>query len=496
MKNHFKFFLAIGLFLFQPTLSISGLEATYIENPTDTKIPDPKKKVDRLLKQFDSYFTNVNDDKKKQNKDAAEKVALDALDVSIKVSYRFGEYKSYRNLFYFYKHFENRKKRIKYEFKYQLNKKKLDAMLKEEAKKKEQAKQKAKVEALRKEKERKEAEIRELEKDKNANKALIASKKRELESANTKLTESQTIIEENEVQITSFLDSIETQALINDKLNLENKILEDEKKFIALKEKSARNKNFYFMILAILGALLAVFLIVIVMLKNKSQKELKNKNILINEEKARSDELLLNILPEDLAMELKENGFAKAQSFENVTVFFSDFKDFTKISERLSPKELVEELDYCFKGFDRIIGNYEIEKIKTVGDAYICASGLNKKHISPHDIVRAAIEIREFVNKRIETNKKQNKECFEIRIGIHTGPIVAGVVGFKKFAYDIWGDTVNTAARMEQHSEAGKINVSAKTFELVKSDFSFTYRGKIQAKNKGEIDMYFIHDEV
>lgn len=214
---------------------------------------------------------------------------------------------------------------------------------------------------------------------------------------------------------------------------------------------------------------------------------------IIEKEKKRSDELLLNILPEEVAEELKVKGTADAKQFEDVTVMFTDFKGFTQISEKLSPAELVAEIHTCFKAFDNIITEYNIEKIKTIGDAYMCAGGLpvaNKTNAT--DVVSAAIEIQKFMQDHLEQRKTEGKEVFEIRIGIHTGPVVAGIVGVKKFAYDIWGDTVNIASRMESSGEAGKVNISGSTYKLVKDKFSCTYRGKIQAKNKGEVDMYFV----
>lgn len=209
--------------------------------------------------------------------------------------------------------------------------------------------------------------------------------------------------------------------------------------------------------------------------------------------KKRSDELLLNILPEEVAEELKVKGSADAKLFEEVTVMFTDFKGFTQISEKLSPTELVAEIHTCFKSFDDIISKYNIEKIKTIGDSYMCAGGLplpNKTNAI--DVVNAAIEIQNFVEEYSLQSKSNGKEIFEIRIGVHTGPVVAGIVGVKKFAYDIWGDTVNIASRMESSGEAGKVNISGSTYALVKDKFYCTYRGKIQAKNKGEIEMYFV----
>jgi adenylate cyclase len=209
--------------------------------------------------------------------------------------------------------------------------------------------------------------------------------------------------------------------------------------------------------------------------------------------KARSEALLLNILPVEIAEELKTNGRADAKHFSEVSVMFTDFEGFTKISEKLAPSELVEEIHTCFTAFDNIISNHNIEKIKTIGDSYMCAGGLPVANTTnPTDLVMAAKEIRLFMEDHMQHRKNEGKETFAIRIGIHTGPVVAGIVGIKKFAYDIWGDTVNIASRMESSGEAGKINISGATYELVKDKFNCIYRGKIPAKNKGVIDMYFV----
>jgi class 3 adenylate cyclase len=213
----------------------------------------------------------------------------------------------------------------------------------------------------------------------------------------------------------------------------------------------------------------------------------------IGKEKKRSDELLLNILPEEVAEELKEKGEAEAKLFNEVSVLFTDFKGFTAMSEKLTPKELVKDIHECFSGFDRIMEKYGIEKIKTIGDAYMAAGGIPVP-IATHavDIVNAAFEIRQFIEDGRARKIAEGLPFFEIRIGIHTGPVVAGIVGVKKFAYDIWGDTVNTASRMESSGAPGKINISSTTYKLVKDKFKCEHRGKIAAKGKGEIDMYFV----
>ncbi len=216
----------------------------------------------------------------------------------------------------------------------------------------------------------------------------------------------------------------------------------------------------------------------------------------IKKEHQRSEELLLNILPEEVAEELKDTGAAQAKHFDNATILFTDFKGFTQASETMSPQELVAELNTCFKAFDHIITSHGIEKIKTIGDAYMCAGGLpDPKSSSPSDVVFAALEMQVFMKTRKVECDAQSKPAFEMRLGIHTGPVVAGIVGVKKFQYDIWGDTVNTASRMESSGEVGQVNISEATHALVKNetDLTFTPRGKIQAKGKGEMEMYFVH---
>ncbi|MCB0661831.1 MAG: tetratricopeptide repeat protein [Saprospiraceae bacterium] len=216
---------------------------------------------------------------------------------------------------------------------------------------------------------------------------------------------------------------------------------------------------------------------------------------IIEKEKDRSENLLLNILPADIAAELKEKGRADARDFETVSILFTDFKGFTAASEKLTAHELVSEINACFEAFDGIIGKYGIEKIKTIGDSYMAAGGLPvPSDTAVKNTVLAALEMQDFIKKRKVKLDASHTPCFEMRVGIHTGPVVAGIVGVKKFAYDIWGDTVNTASRMESSGAVGQVNISQSTYELLKDDpdFKFENRGKVQAKGKGEMEMYFV----
>ncbi|HCN50566.1 MAG TPA: hypothetical protein DIT10_15980 [Chryseobacterium sp.] len=212
-------------------------------------------------------------------------------------------------------------------------------------------------------------------------------------------------------------------------------------------------------------------------------------------EKDRSEELLLNILPEEIAEELKQKGSVNARDFSLVSILFTDFKSFTQTAERMSPQSLVEEINICFKAFDLISEKYKIEKIKTIGDSYMAAGGIPKPdQDSLRNIVLAGLEMQAFMAKRKNENQETDKPAFEMRLGIHAGPIVAGIVGVKKFQYDVWGDTVNTASRIESNGMVGKVNISESLYQLIKDEgcFSFEYRGNIQAKGKGELKMYFV----
>jgi class 3 adenylate cyclase/Tfp pilus assembly protein PilF len=300
------------------------------------------------------------------------------------------------------------------------------------------------------------------------------------------------------IEVKDSIFNIESKKILED-VNAQYETEKKENQILLLsksKELDETIKN------ALMAGIVLTIVIVLVVFRSYKQKQKANvlltiQNEIIESERKKSDALLLNILPVETAEELKEKGFAEARTFESVSVIFTDFKDFTKVAESLDAKSLVKEIDYVFKKFDEIITKHNIEKIKTIGDAYMAAAGLpieNKTHAV--DMVSAALEILETIEEIKTDRKNKGLPFFEIRIGIHTGPVVAGIVGTKKFAYDIWGDAVNVASRMESSSEAGKINISGSTYELIKNQFKCHYRGKVTAKNKGEIDMYFVEAHV
>ncbi len=225
----------------------------------------------------------------------------------------------------------------------------------------------------------------------------------------------------------------------------------------------------------------------------EQSNELERQKNQLEIEKTKTDELLQNILPYEIAEQLKNKGAVKAKKYRMVTILFTDFVDFTKISSELEPEEIVKELSVYFRKFDEITEDHFIEKIKTIGDAYMAVGGLPLRNKSnPIDAVLAALEIQKFMKMYNDSRKAKGLTGWSLRLGIHTGKVVAGVIGSKKFAYDIWGDAVNTASRLETAGEAGKINISGETYEYIEAFFNCTYRGKISAKNKGEIDMYFV----
>lgn len=210
-------------------------------------------------------------------------------------------------------------------------------------------------------------------------------------------------------------------------------------------------------------------------------------------EKRKSDELLRNILPDHIADELRRHGSVKAAMHLKVCVLFCDFTDFTRTAETLSPEEVVMELNDCFTAFDEITERFHVEKLKTMGDGYLCVSGLVERQGSPAErILEAGFAMRDFIQRRREHKLRDGHDYWMLRIGIHTGPVVAGVVGRRKFAFDIWGDTVNTASRLESSGAAGKVNVSAEFLALVKDKVEFTPRGVLPLKGKEDRAMFFI----
>ena len=336
--------------------------------------------------------------------------------------------------------------------------------------------------------------------------------------------------ENSSKQITEMQTKYETEKK-EQQIKLLNKDKEIQIKDLA-RQKTIRN--------AVAGGFILVLLFSFLLI-NRFIFIRKQKKV-IETEREKSEKLLLNILPMETAEELKLTGKALPKYYEQVTVMFTDFKGFTQIAEKMSAEELVSELDFIFKKFDEIISKYPIEKIKTIGDSYMCAGGVPVANTTnPVDLVMAGLEICEWMKgragegekggkgesekggwgekmnlKKEEPENKQRGEyesesrlpfspssfpLFQVRIGIHTGSIIAGVVGDKKFAYDIWGDTVNTASRMESSGVAGKVNISGETYKLLIDSknilpLQFTFRGEIEAKNKGKIEMYFVENSI
>lgn len=221
--------------------------------------------------------------------------------------------------------------------------------------------------------------------------------------------------------------------------------------------------------------------------------KIEHQKELLEKEKEKVEQLLLNILPEGTAEELKKEGRSKARYYKNVSVLFTDFVGFSKLAEEMKPQELVQKLDSYFSKFDEIIEKYDLEKIKTIGDSYMCAGGVPIRNKSNAiEVTLSALEIKDYMLERQRVASEKGQKEWEIRIGINTGEVIAGVIGIKRFAYDIWGATVNQAQRMEMHGQPGTVNVSGNTYEYIAPYFECTYRGKVQTKHKGMLDMYYV----
>lgn len=330
----------------------------------------------------------------------------------------------------------------------------------------------------------------ELSQDNVAKEEELLNKSEELQSISVEKEQAERKAKERAREVDQLSEEVAKEQLVSK---------EKENELMKAELKAERQQSLVYVVAGAAGILLLLALLMYSRFaaKRRSAMSLEEKNKQIEEERGRSDELLLNILPASIAEELKTNGKAKARQYPEATVLFSDFKNFTSIAEQLTPEELVEELDKSFKGFDFILSQYEdLEKIKTIGDAYMCASGLTDRKVMPDNMVRAALEMQAFLEEQKQERQRLGKPYFEARIGIHTGPVVAGVVGVKKFAYDIWGDTVNTASRVEANSEPGRVNISETTYGLVKYGFECIHRGKVEAKNKGLLDMYYVEREL
>jgi len=319
--------------------------------------------------------------------------------------------------------------------------------------------------------------------------------KNEISDAHHKLSEIYNLQNNKELAFDHYKKHILYRDSINDietveKLANQRTDFEVSQKQIEVNLSEQKRKSQQIISMATGGIALLIGILTYLLYRNN--KYIKKTSKIIQKEKDKSDKLLLNILPAQTAQELKENGKVAAKRYDSVSVLFADFVGFTKYAESLAPENLVQTIDHYFTKFDEIMKDFEIEKIKTIGDAYMCASGL-PTHTEDHTLrlINAAIAMKDYV--KTETKKSPDQRALNIRIGINSGPVVAGVVGSSKFAYDIWGDTVNTASRLESYSVPGKINISETTYQLIKEHFECTEREPLEVKSKGFINMYFVH---
>ncbi len=350
----------------------------------------------------------------------------------------------------------------------------------------------------------KDKEIIQLERDR-ANQALLLA--RQALSARFK-EEEISRLEQDSSRKALLLEKQQLEAITKDQ-QIKTLEREGEIRDLTLKnqdlelQRVARNRQY---LIAIFIAFLVILALILrgLIYSRRTNRALGAKNQEIEQQKEEieksrdeAEALLLNILPRETAAELTAQGVATPKNYDLVTVLFTDFSGFTSISEKMSPQELVDELNICFRAFDEIIEHFGLEKIKTIGDGYMCAGGIPQPNgTNPRDTVAAGLEMMAFLRKRKRLMSEREMPYWDMRVGIHTGQVIAGVVGKKKFAYDIWGDTVNTASRMESHGEKGRVNISEATYQHIKENFDCTSRGEIEVKNKGRIGMYFVNGVV
>ena len=365
-----------------------------------------------------------------------------------------------------------------------------------------QARQKSELEAIKKGEEARDANLRstQLEKDKAQQELLLTARRLDAERKDRTISE----LEQDRILSQAEIARKEAEALQkqkeNELLTANAEIYEQNEEINKLEIERQGNRLSFARYVGGLLLLLTLIVLGSLLYSRKKNKQLANKNIeieksrdIIEKEREKSENLLLNILPKETAKELKDHGLATPRYYDKVTILFSDFSGFTRISRDMSPEDLLGELNNCFKAFDEIVEQFGLEKIKTLGDGYMAAGGIPVSNdTNPVDAIKAALQINEFMAMRLKEKEAAGAPYWGTRIGLHTGNVVAGVVGTTKFAYDIWGDSVNTASRMESGGEVGRVNISNTTFELVKDYFDCTYRGEIEIKNRGKIGMYFV----
>lgn len=332
---------------------------------------------------------------------------------------------------------------------------------------------------------------------------ITARSRQEYQRQRAELAKTRSILDETEIEkdslfyeLLNYQDSMlafqATELELQQKeLALQNERLQTQE--LQLENQRQRRNALILAGLAVFVFLISLFLYMRYQTASQHSKAMEAKNLIIRTEKQKSDDLLRNILPARVAEELKENGFVQTQYFDSASVLFADFVKFSKIAQNISPQKLIEDLHYCFGKFDEIMLEHEVEKIKTIGDSYMCVAGVpNVQQDHAPRIIRAAKEMQAFLEIWNVQRKEDDLPLFNVRIGIHSGPVIAGVVGKSKFVYDIWGETVNIADRMQESGIPGEINISLATQQLLNGDFKTEYRGKLQIKNMADMDGYLV----